>query len=238
MLWRGAGYPSGMENFDIFIYAAISIFLISRLWAVLGRRDEDEPKDTDRPHPFLSRVKKPETDEDDVVVIEGRAKTAEEPSVLTPQGHAPTSLAGTLDQIRLLDTAFDEKKFVEGAKAAFQQIVQNFAAGDLKSVLWLLGPNVRLQFEQAIAARRAAGQKLDNKIERLAATDIVGATLQQSMAKLTVEFVSHQINVLRDASGAALDGQDGQTEEVRDLWVFERDMRSSDPNWFLIETRS
>jgi membrane protein implicated in regulation of membrane protease activity len=31
-----------MENFDILIYAAVTVFLLSRLWAVLGRRDEED----------------------------------------------------------------------------------------------------------------------------------------------------------------------------------------------------
>jgi len=226
-----------MENFDIFIYAVISIFLISRLWAVLGHRDEDEGDDTSRPNPFGMK-EKPPTDEEDVVVIEGRARVAGQPSVMTPDGYAPNSLAGSIEQVQKIDPTFNEKKFLDGAKMAFEKIVTAFASDDMSSVAWLLGPAVRQPFEKAIAARQAAGQKLDNRIERLAAADIVSAKVEESLATLAVEFVSHQVNLLRDATGQILDGQENRAEEVRDVWVFRRDLRASDPNWQLIETRS
>lgn len=225
-----------MDNFDIFIYAAVTIFLISRLWSVLGRRDADEPDRTTRPNPFQPSEKN-QGDEEDVMVLEGRAKGVD-PSVLTPQGHAPASLAGALDQVRALDPGFHEKKFLDGAKMAFEKIVSCFAEGDLTQVAWLLGPSVRQPFEKAIEARRAAGQKLENRIERLAAADIVAAKLEGSIATLSVEFVSHQVNIMRDASGRTIEGREGHAEEVRDLWIFRRDLRSGDPNWQLVETRS
>ncbi len=225
-----------MDNFDILIYAAVTVFLLSRLWAVLGQKDEGEKGRPPRPNPF-GPSETGQTDEEDVMVLEGRARPVA-PSVLTQGGHAPTSLAGALDQIRGQDPAFDEKKFLEGARAAFQKIVGCFAAGDLSSVERFLGPAVRQPFSRAIEARRAAGQTLENHIEKIAAIDIVGAKTEGSAAILSVEFVSHQINVLRDSSGQIIDGATGRAEEVRDLWVFSRDLRSENPNWQLIETRS
>lgn len=71
------------------------------------------------------------------------------------EGHAPASLAGTLDQMRTMDPSFDEKKFMDGAKLAFKQIVDSFAAGDMSAVAWLLGPDVRKTFDQAMAERKA-----------------------------------------------------------------------------------
>ncbi len=227
-----------MENFDIFIYAAITIFLLSRLWQLFGQRDEDEGEDrpSSRPNPFAT-PEKPQTDEEDVMVLEGRAR-AVEPSVLTPQGHAPTSLAGALDQFRATDPAFHEKKFLDGAKTLFTKIVECFAAGDLGPVTRFLSPAVLQPFEKAIAARKEAGQTLENRIERLAAADIVAAKLEGSAATISVEFISHQTNLLRGADGQVLDGRPGQAEEVRDLWVFRRDLRDENPNWQLVETRS
>lgn len=225
-----------MDYLDILIYAAITAFLLSRLWAVLGRRDDDEDAGLDnRPNPFDSPPS--QADDEDVMVLEGRAKPVVS-SVLTPEGHAPASLAGALDRIREQDPVFDEKNFLDGARAAFQKIVGCFAAGDLTPVAWLLGPAVREPFEKAIAARKAAGQTLENTIERIAAADIVAAALKGTVASLSVEFVSYQVNLLRDASGALKEGSPNQAEEVRDVWVLRRDLRSTDPNWQLVETRS
>lgn len=224
-----------MESFDLLIYAAITAFLAYRLWSVLGQRDEDEPGKPPRPNPF-ARAEVPSQDEE-AGVVEGRSRLLQSP-VLTPAGHALTSLAGTLDQVRAIDPTFDEKKFLEGARGAFSRIVAAFAAGDMTPVQRFLGGAVIKPFEEAIRARKAEGQTLENRVERFAAVDIVGAQTQGSLSTLSVEFVTHQVNVLRDASGQVIGGIVGKAEEVRDIWVFRRDMKAADPNWQLIETRS
>jgi predicted lipid-binding transport protein (Tim44 family) len=35
-----------------------------------------------------------------------------------------------------------------------------------------------------------------------------------------------------------LEGDPGTAEDVVDIWTFERDTKSSDPNWILVETRT
>ncbi len=225
-----------MQIFDILIYAAIAAFLVFRLWSVLGQRNEGEDDKPSRPNPFVT----PEirnNDEENVMVLEGRARPVV-PSGLTSAGHAPTSLAGALDEIKAKDPTFEEKKFIEGAKYAFTGIVAQFAAGDLSSVTWLLGPAVLNPFNAAIAERKTRGETLENKIDRIVAADIVEASLTGALATIAVEFVSYQTNVLKDANGTILDGDPTKAEEVRDLWVFRRDISSQNPNWQLIETRA
>jgi predicted lipid-binding transport protein (Tim44 family) len=225
-----------MNNLDILIYAAIAAFLLFRLWSVLGQKTEDETKDNPRPNPF-ERTPEKDTDEENVVVLEGRARPAQ-PSALTGAGHAPASLAGTIDQMKQVDPAFNEKQFMEGAKAAFRQIVECFASGDLTKVVWLLGPNVRLPFEKIIAQRQAAGEKLLNKIDRIDAADIIGAKLVDNVATLVVEYVSHQSHIVLAAGESEYGKTWPRPEETRDVWTFRRDLKSADPNWLLVETHA
>lgn len=222
-----------METFDIIIYAAIAAFLASRLWSVLGQRDEGDEKP--RKNPFAPKEEK--DDDRKVIVIEAHTKKAM-PSGLTSDGFAPTSLAGSLEKMRQADESFNEKKFLEGARLAFTNIVSAFAIGDLTDVLRFLGPAVKNPFEKAIAERKESGQTLENKVERIVAADIVSVEQSDGLATLAVEFISHQVNLLKDASGKILDGEVNKAEEVRDIWVFQRDMHSKNPNWRLIETRS
>ena len=222
--------------FDILIYAAVAAFLVYRLWSVLGQRNEGEEDGASRPNPFVKPSSRAD-DEENVMVLEGRTPAAIA-SALTSAGHAPTSLAGALDAIKGLDPSFSEKKFIEGAKTAFGGIVTAFAAGDLGPVLWLLGPAVSQPFQAAIDERKKANQTLENRIDRLVACDIVEANLEDSVATLAVEFVSYQVNIIRDAAGEIVEGNPTKAEEIRDLWVFRRDMTSTNPNWQLTETRS
>ena len=55
---------------------------------------------------------------------------------------------------------------------------------------------------------------------------------------ITVRFKSDQINLLSDAEGQVLEGDPQTAVEVIDLWTFERDTASQDPNWTLVETRT
>ena len=66
--------------------------------------------------------------------------------------------------------------------------------------------------------------------------ELAAAAMQAGRARVTVRFTSEQINVTRDTSGDVVDGDPRQIETVIDLWTFERDTRSRDPNWQLVET--
>ena len=55
---------------------------------------------------------------------------------------------------------------------------------------------------------------------------------------MTVNIVSKQIHVVRDAdTSAAVEGDASNVATINDLWTFSRDVRSNDPNWRLVETR-
>ncbi len=57
-------------------------------------------------------------------------------------------------------------------------------------------------------------------------------------AMVTVRFTTHQINVTRDADENVVGGDPREAVEVVDIWTFERDTSSRDPNWELVATRS
>lgn len=224
-----------MSGLELLIYAAIAAFLLSRLWSVLGQRHDDEPQ---RPNP-LARQAKPDQDEDDGIVLPGRATAnlGKEPNPAFTALPAPESLAGGLRKLQETDASFSEKQFLQGAKAAFSMIVTDFARGDLAAVEYLLSPKVTAQFRAAIAERAKDGQTLEHKLLAISDVDITAVRFEGSRVFLTTRFISQQENILIDASGALLSGKRGQAELVEDDWVFSRDTKSPDPNWQVVETR-
>lgn len=80
------------------------------------------------------------------------------------------------------------------------------------------------------------GKKLINRIDRIVAADIISVVTKRNVAVLTVEFLSHQTNQFLDKNETPEEKE--QSEEIRDRWVFERDLKSENPNWKLIETQS
>lgn len=214
---------------EIIIFAMIAVFLVYRLRSVLGRRNGEERQ---RPNPF--------TPPPATATVEGRDSVAAAPERATPvdiyQPGDQRPLAAWLDAIRAADPSFEEKAFLSGARSAFTMIVEAFSHGDRSVLRPLLSDGVFNGFAGAITAREKAGETLETRIERVQDTDVADARLDGTRAYLTVRFVTEQINVTRDQTGAVVDGDPEATAEVIDLWTFSRDTRSRDPNWLLVET--
>ena len=225
-----------MAHPDIIIYGLIAVVLLARLWAVFGRRNDE---DRQRPNPFVAPAPDPKDDEG--VIVRPRATPTEDTaqaSAFAPLLVAPMSLAGTLERLRRLDPTFDEKQFLQNVRTTFTAIVSAFAKGDLSPVEHRLGPAVLPEFQTALTARQKAGETLENKITRIREAEVTSASVDDARAVITVRIVSEQENILRDAAGNIQSGAPGKPEEITDLWAFARDAKSADPDWQLAETKS
>ncbi|MDE2029320.1 MAG: Tim44 domain-containing protein [Alphaproteobacteria bacterium] len=232
-------------DIDIVVYAVIAVLLLGRLWVLLGRRDEDEPR---QPNPFAQppEAKKPapKQDDSDAPFAGGNTQTqdadAEHALPLSPLLHPelpPASLAGGLAQVKAVDASFDEKQFLQNARATFTAIVTAYATGDMDGVAPLLSPALLSHFRQAAGARRAAGQTAQTRVLNIKEAEAVAARAEGSQAYVIVKFVSDQENILRDAHGTVIGGGEGKTEEVTDTWAFSRDASQPDSQWVVVETR-
>lgn len=237
---------NGFQFIDIILFGMVAAFLVLRLRSVLGRRDGHEPRKNERgKDPFVAG-----DDRDNVVHMPGRrdeeeveaareerlAREDEEP---TPAYEAADeTVANGLTQIRIVDPTFDPNEFIEGARAAFEMVLNAYAAGDTPMLKGLLSPDIFGDFERAIREREQAGEKLEDTLVGFKTTDIMEAYVDDNHAHVTVKFVTEQVNVVRDESGDVVDGNPNAVIDVTDFWTFSRDTRSSDPNWTLVATAS
>jgi predicted lipid-binding transport protein (Tim44 family) len=216
------------QYFDIILFAMIAGFLVLRLRSVLGRRTGNE-----RRREGYLRAPAP---------VSEKAGPGGEPGTgasVVPLGAKPVdAVALGLDRIHRADAGFDPQHFVAGARAAFEIIVGAYANGDKKTLRPLLSDEVYQPFIATIDERVAAQETLETRIARLDTLDITGAELVGQSARITVRFVSQQINVTRDADGGIVDGDPDQPVEKTDFWTFARDIRATDPNWVLAATSS
>jgi predicted lipid-binding transport protein (Tim44 family) len=141
------------------------------------------------------------------------AVPAPRPAALPQRDIAPSS-NGLLD-IQLADRSFDTPKFLTGASEAYARIVTAFASGDRAVLRPLLSPDVFTAFDAGITARTAPAAAF----VKLQDARIVGAALHGRHAEITVAFTAEF------ASGA-----------LTDVWTFERNLDSADPNWLLVAT--
>ena len=220
----------GFYFVDILVFALFAGFLVYRLRHVLGRRHGEERQ---RPNPFAIDRSGP-TVPDNVIPMPDRGRPVEVKDAPTE----PFSLAAGLAQIKALDPAFDEKFFVQGARAAFEMIVTAYAQGETAVLRPLLSDDVYDSFAQEIRRRSAAGETHETRIERFKDVDLLEARVDGRTALVTIKIVSDQMNVTRDSTGAVLDGDPVGLVELVDIWTFSRNTRSRDPNWSLVETRT
>ncbi len=227
------------QIFDPFniILLVIAVVVLLRLGSVLGTRTGHE-KPMDLSLPGSKEGEGSET---------ARAEEEEKPVRIGPPPEEPapvwegvaepdSELARTLERMREIDAAFDPRHFLDGAGVAYEMIITAFAQGDKRALKPLLSREVLRQFSEVIEERRKAGQRHELQFVGLDEARLVDAELQGSVARLTVRFTSKVISALRDAQGKVVQGDPEKLKTVRDVWTFERDLSSSDPNWRLIAT--
>jgi predicted lipid-binding transport protein (Tim44 family) len=209
---------------DLILFGLIALFLILRLRSILGRRTgfEGLPE-------MMHRSAAPP-------IIEGRAEPVPPPSTRPlPDPASPTGQV--LAAIHAMDRNFQPAAFLTGAENAFRLIVTAFAAGDRAKLQNLLTADTYAAFEHAIGAREAAGHTQSTEIRAILEATIEAATLQGSVADITVRFVSHQITLTTAADKSIVAGADAVTE-LADVWTFSRDLKQGQPAWRLASAHS
>lgn len=224
---------------DIVLFGMIAAFLVLRLRSILGRRTgfERPPQAPGAPRTADQRATGRRPGGMLGPVIEGRAEPAPAPASHRPVPD-PLSPAGrTLARIRERDPGFDPQRFLAGAEHAFRMIVGAYAAGNRQALRPLLGDDTYHAFDAAITAREQAGETVRSEIRHIAQATIEHATLLDTLADITVRFVSDQINLTLGRDGNPTVGTDALTE-ITDIWTFERDLASRDHTWRLVAAQS
>jgi predicted lipid-binding transport protein (Tim44 family) len=206
------------QSFDLIFLAAIAVYLIYRLYNVLGQggRNMGEPETY-------------QANQDNVIPLRG----AKKPSVIIE--HEEIELQG-LKKIQKADPNFQTTDFLNGAKSAFEIIVTAFNQRDTESLKPLLDPLVYKHFIKIFTQAEKAGEIWDHSLLRIQSVGIEQAKLVGSTAFITLKFVSEQIHVIRDNDEKILEGDPDQIEKISDFWTFSRDTTSQDPNWLLSNT--
>ena len=216
----------GDQFLELIVFAALALFLVYRLWGVLGRRTGAEPPPPIQ-QPTLRPMNAPPAT---VVSIADRLRPT------APPARPASPLQAGLDEIRAQDPNFTTEHFIDGARHAFEIIVKGFAEGDTATLRPLVSDEVYDTFAEAIRHRLSVRETVDTRIERLQEPEIEAAHMDGRTAFITIKFVSGQVSVTRDADGKIMEGDPERAVEHTDHWTFSRNTRSSNPNWILSGT--
>ena len=214
---------------QIFILAAVAIFLFWRLRAVLGSRDGfektlkeiKESSDVVSNPKVIDETKNDSPDDDIFDYVEENSKNAE-----------------VFKKMKEFDSDFSVNKFVSGAKMAYEIILMAFERGDTEKLKTLLEKKVLTSFKSVIDKRKKDGFIVDAKFIGMRDIRIINASFSQKtkIADVTLSFKSEITTVVKDSKGAIIEGHPDEIKKQKDTWVFTKNLSDKSPIWFLKST--
>ncbi|NCO03739.1 MAG: Tim44 domain-containing protein [Alphaproteobacteria bacterium] len=226
---------------DILLFALIAAGLIFWLRSILGTHDEDAGSKktsifTEEEKERLEKVMQSHELKEASVVPLGNSVQSffNLPRYATIENKTTEN---RLEDLIKKDKKLDLGHFVEGAKFAFPMIVEAFSEGDKETLEDLLAPSVYKSFEHAIDEREKTGETVQTDIHAVRKVDITEVTTKENIIYLAVRFTADETCVIRDKEGKIISGDPDKVTEMRDVWVFGREMNSDDPAWRVYETR-
>jgi len=144
--------------------------------------------------------------------------------------------APSLDSLLEIDPQFGLAAFLDGAKRAYESILQAYANGDIEALKRLVGAEVLDVFEREVGGRRDREERLELAFIGTREAKIVDAFVEDGTAEIVVRYVSDMVSVTRSANDTILAGDPRQIVEVTDIWTFACEIRSAKRNWMLVAT--
>ena len=135
-----------------------------------------------------------------------------------------------------LDDATKEQ-FIKGAKAAYEMIITSFAKGDKKALKPLLNKEIYKNFSDEIDHRKKENLKSELTFVAVKSAKIKNFEKKENIYTFTVNFVSEIITCKKDKNNKVVEGNPDIIKTVNDVWKFSKNMWSSNPNWYLVETQ-
>ena len=154
------------------------------------------------------------------------------------QGNEEFAKTTANDEPKQDESKFNEKTFVKGAEAAYEIIINAFAQSDRKTLKPLLTKDLYKSFDDVIKERSVKKITSDMTFIGIKETKVLDVNVVGSVHKVKTKFVSEIVNCLKNDKGEVIEGNPEQIKLVTDVWVFQKDLKSNDPTWYLTELSS
>ena len=213
------------QYIDIIILLLVVVFILQRLKSVLGTRPEGES--TKLSEESAAKIF-------DIIMKEAEKHKNQEQNKEDIKDVNLSETQKTLAQI----PNFEENNFLSGAKKAFEIILTAFSKADLETLEMLVNKTIYNKFKDIIEKRKEEGITAELDFIGFDKAEIVDAKISKNnIAKITVEFISQQVNLLKDKEEKIIEGDDQYIQTITDKWTFEKAITSTNPNWILVSTK-
>lgn len=206
---------------DIIFLLVLVLVIFSKLKSVLGTGAEDAK----------------------VIIIpkEQFEKLYKEPKKNPATGNADAvdlSKLSPLDRELAKIPNFNKALFVKGAQKAFEMILSAFSKGDSGTLSKLVNSELLKKFEKVMNERKEQGMTAEMDLIGFVETEIESVKfVEEDSVNLVVKFVSEQVNLLKNAEGEVIEGDENYVQKISDVWTFEKSLNPKVNSWLLCSTK-
>lgn len=206
---------------DIIFLLVLVVFIFSKLKSVLGTGAEETKVimiNKEQFEKIYKEVKK---------TVEGELEEVSDVENMTPLERELAKIPN-----------FNKKGFIAGAQKAFEMIVSAFSKGDSASLSKLVNEELLKKFEAVIKERQEQGITAETDLIGFVETEVESVHFtDDERVNLVVKFVSEQVNLLKNAEGEVIEGDENYVQKISDVWTFEKSLNPRVNNWQLCSTK-
>ncbi len=219
-----------MGSLDIIILLIVVVLIFGKLKSLLGTRPDVSVRQNKISEENAAKIF-------DMIVKEAEKQKQALEHTAAKEEPVTEELSET-DKVLSKIPNFNKERFINSAKKAFEIIVTSFSKGDTETLESLVSKTLNKKFQEIINQRKAEGITSETDLIGFDEAEITSAKISSDdIAKITVKFVSEQVNILKNKDDEVIEGDENFIQNITDIWTFERCLTSTSPNWLLVSTK-
>lgn len=212
---------------DIIFLLIVAVLILMRLYSVLGTRPEQKTE--------IRIITKEEFEKNYDNI---RQELARKLKVADVSSASAESESDKLNNVLAKIPGFNRVDFCTRVMKVFEMILAAFAERDEKTLQMLTGKKLFAKFQEIIKQREEEGITAETDLIKVEELCIADAKISaKGVAQIVVRFISEQVNLLKNAAGEVIEGDENFVQKITDIWTFERDVTSNSPVWLLVSTK-
>jgi predicted lipid-binding transport protein (Tim44 family) len=223
-----------MGSISLLILAAVAGFLFYQLRSVLGQAPQDKNKNVPDAKKTSSLSDRFIPQKDNIVDITKSSEDYEHRFIKVSPDINRDDIIQMLKKIKARYHNFDLNKFIEGAKGAYDMILESFNKNLPEEIKIYMSDDIYNNYRQLLDGYAEKNYKFETVVTRIEKAVITSVQTNEVSARITVELSAYNISCLKDETGNIIQGDPDNVTPVVDIWVFERLYTAHNSAWTVV----
>lgn len=213
---------------DIIFLMLLVAFVVTRLYSVFGSNSGEEK---------IRVVVKPLDKDMEKKIVENITKSIKENNLQENVCVVDFDNMSEPDKTLSKIPDFNKEGFMRGACRVFEMVVESFGRGNIAGIRDLMSKKLWDSLNQVLDFRKENNISSEVDFICFDKSEIKDVKMLKNSVKIAVEFVSEQINILRNDKGEVIEGDENFVQKITDVWTFERALNAKNNQWILVSTK-